>query len=142
MAEMRRFPGPPDRLGESPRWNPDTGRIEWIDILDETESSSKSDGSDLVRKALPGEPAGFAYRATGGRVMSLHHGLALRDESGKTQQIPVPNFDVESEWFNDCAWIHGAVSGSAHWLSTFNLRSAHFIGLIRISRPIGWMRVL
>ena len=103
MTQMRRFPGPPDKLGESPRWNPDTGRIEWIDILGETESSSRPDGSDLVRKALSGEPAGFAYRTSGGRIMSLHHTLALRDENGKTQNIPVPDFDVESEWFNDCA---------------------------------------
>ena len=45
MTQMRRFPGPPDKLGESPRWNPDTGRIEWIDILGETESSSRPDGA-------------------------------------------------------------------------------------------------
>ena len=103
MAEIRRFPGPPDKLGESPRWNPDTQRIEWIDILGETESSSRPDGSDLVRKSLQREPSGFAYRSAGGRIMAFHNSLALRDQAGSTRNIPVPDFDAEREWFNDCA---------------------------------------
>ena len=103
MTIMRRLPCPPDRLGEGPVWNQAAGRIEWIDVLGQTESSCMPDGSDLVRKAWPGEPAGFAYRESGGRIISSHYRLVLRDGNGVENVLPVPPFDTAREWFNDCA---------------------------------------
>ena len=103
LIAMRRFSAPPDRLGENPLWNDRTGRLEWIDVLGETQSSCLADGSDLQREALPGEPGGFAYRTQGGRLISYRRRLALREENGSEQDIPLPLFDVEQERFNDCA---------------------------------------
>lgn len=103
MAGMRHFPGPPDVLGEGPLWNDAAGRLEWVDVLGETTSSSRPDGSDIWRTPLPGGPTGTAFRASGGRVYVSHHRLILEDEDGMLRDVEVSAFDADREWFNDFA---------------------------------------
>jgi len=100
---MRRLNAGPDTLGEGPMWNVELGRLEWVDVLGENESSSRPDGSDLRRVPLQGGPASFAYRAGGGRIIVTHHGLILEDGDGSRRAVPLPGFDADREWFNDSA---------------------------------------
>ena len=84
-------------------WNPASRRLEWVDVLGETESSSRPDGSDLRRVPLPGGPTGFAYRASGGRIIVTHHGLILEDQDGSRRNVPIAGFDADGDWFHDSA---------------------------------------
>ncbi len=101
-AGVQALPLPPCRLGESPLWHPDEGRLYWVDIPGRALHRCAADGSQHRHWALPTEPGCIAPLRGGRLLMALRDGLWRFDpERGEREQLAEPPYDPAHERFND-----------------------------------------
>jgi L-arabinonolactonase len=89
-------------LGEGPLWDPQQGRLYWVDA-DQKKLFRLDPLTDRVETFdLPHYPGSYALRHDGGLVMAYRNRLALLDTSAKEQSvIETPCVDFANERFND-----------------------------------------
>ena len=105
MTTLRHYPEPIAVLGEAPVWDPEAGRIWWVDC-DQKKLFRRdpASGADTDTIALPHYPGSYAFRRNGGLIMAYRNGLTLLDpETLEDQPFEATGADFSQERFNDGA---------------------------------------
>jgi len=89
-------------LGENPLWDPEAGRLFWIDCMGRKLFRHDPAGARQEEWALPRAPGSFALRTGGGMLMAYRRGLALIEPgTAMLDDIATPGIDFTKEVFND-----------------------------------------
>jgi sugar lactone lactonase YvrE len=141
LAALNFYPEPKAVLGEAPLWEPQAGRIWWVDCDQKKLFSRDPDPSKEARTcALPHYPGSYAFREGGGLVMAYRNQLALVNlETGENQSFEATGVDFSSERFND-----GACDRAGRfWAGTMDRkRAAPVSSLFRIDPDLSVHRMV
>ncbi len=105
MTTLHHYAEPVAVLGEAPVWDPQAGRIWWVDC-EQKKLFHRNPASvaDVNTIALPHYPGSYAFRKNGGLIMAYRNGLTLLDpETGEDQPFEAAGADFSQERFNDGA---------------------------------------
>ncbi|TNY35773.1 SMP-30/gluconolactonase/LRE family protein [Thermomonospora catenispora] len=118
-------------LGEGPTWDPDTGRLLWVDIPScEVHAYDPVTGADTVLRTP--QPVGAAKpRAAGGLVVNLRDGVGLYEEDGTFRWLAT--FPREGVRGNDAA----VAPDGALWAGTMREDQSAPDGVLRRIAPDG-----
>ncbi len=93
-------PGP-DQLGEGPSWDPETGRLIWVDILGAALREYDPGSGAVTTIPLPGHPGFAVRRRAGGFVIGLPDGIWARHLDGRMERLAEVEPDRPGNRLND-----------------------------------------
>lgn len=139
--DIRCYEEPRAVLGEGPLWDPQRGRLTWLDAAEKMMFTLDPASGQIASTELPHYPGSYAYRGDGSMIMAYRNALAIIDGgTAASDQLETPGVDFTVERFND-----GACDRAGRfWVGTMDRKLKDPVGALfrldpdrRLTRMVG-----